>query len=107
MRKFIADKIALLIEPATIDAWLVFWCAILIFQQGFLSNDDTYRYVNIYVLFWMKFFVGSMAAGFLALKSFRSHSYSDSIDDKKGVHKVLDSPEDTAAKTAAAEPKQP
>lgn len=103
MLKILAAKLAQLLEPATIDAWLVFWCAILIFQQGFLSNDDAFKYVNVHFLFWMKFFVGSMAAGCLALKSFRSRTYSDSLDAKAQVHKEPDTPEQIARAQAATQ----
>lgn len=77
----LAEKI---FSPASIDAWLIVFCASFVFMQGYLSSDDSYKYCNAIALFWIKFLVGSLAASCLALKSFRSTSYAESRKNGNG-----------------------
>jgi len=64
--------------PVVVDGTLYLLVAVLGWQMGMLSSDDASKYVSPQVLFWMKFSLGGISAGLLALKMFRSNSYSDS-----------------------------
>ena len=66
-----------MISPANIDLTLYIMCAVFGAQQALLSGDDAYKYINPYVLYWMKFAVTSLAAGALAAKMYRSTGYAD------------------------------
>lgn len=59
------------VTPAQLDGFLLTMCAIFVFQQGMLSSEEAYKYHNPTVLYHLKFFVGSLAAGAMALKTFR------------------------------------
>ena len=61
------------ITPAQLDGFLLTMCAIFLFQQGMLSSEESYKYHNPTLLYHLKFFVGSLAAGAMALKTFRSN----------------------------------
>lgn len=61
------------VTPAQLDGFLLTMAAIFLFQQGMLSSEDSYKYLPPYVLYFCKFFVGSLAAGAMALKTFRSN----------------------------------
>jgi hypothetical protein len=54
------------------------------FQQGYLSSEDAYKYMNPHLLFFSKFLIGSMAAGAGALKMSRA-GQSQKPEDKKEV----------------------
>ena len=68
-----------LFKPVTVDA--VLWVSIALFttMQSMLSNDDSYKYIDARVLFWMKFGVACAGSSAAALKAFRSTTYSQHI----------------------------
>lgn len=53
-----------------IDALLYACIGMFMFQQGFLSSDDSYKYVDAFFLFWLKFAIGSLGAAAGSLKMF-------------------------------------
>lgn len=57
---------------------LVFVCAFFLAGQSFLSSDDSYKYLNAYVLFAMRFIFATFGAAFLAVKALKM-----SPDDNK------------------------
>jgi len=61
------------VTPAQLDGFLLTTAAIFLFQQGMLSSEDSYKYLPPYVLYFCKFFIGSLAAGAMALKTFRAN----------------------------------
>lgn len=61
-----------------IDGVLYTSTALFIFSQGYFTGDDAYKYVNPYVLFWIKYIIGSFASCSAALKMYRSTSFADS-----------------------------
>lgn len=61
------------VTPSQLDGFLLTTAAIFLFQQGMLSSEDAYKYLNAYCLYAAKFIVGSLAAGAMALKTFRSN----------------------------------
>lgn len=71
-----------LMKPVMLDGALYTSIAAFVFMQGYLSSDEAYKYCNPYILFWAKFFVGSIAAGAGALKMYRSNTYADHQRDE-------------------------
>lgn len=63
---------------STLDAILYTSTALFIFSQGYFTGDDAYKYVNPYVLFWLKYIIGGLAACSAGLKAYRSTSFADS-----------------------------
>lgn len=68
--------VAVNIKPVYLDAFLYTVAAVFIFLQGYFSGEEAYKYVNPYFLYWFKAFIGSLTAGAVALKMFRSDSFS-------------------------------
>ncbi len=65
-------------NSSTVDAILYTSTALFIFTQGYFTGDDAYKYVNPYVLFWLKYIIGGLAASSAALKMYRSTSFAES-----------------------------
>lgn len=65
-----------------IDGTLVVLIAIFIMVQTIFSSEEAYKYLNPYLLFWIKATVGVLGAGAGALKGFRSVIYSESRTEK-------------------------
>jgi len=60
------------LRPVHIDGILYISIAALVFLQGVFSGEEAYKYVNPWLLFWLKTIVGCMAAAAGAAKMFRS-----------------------------------
>lgn len=71
--------------PVVLDGFLFVLIAICTYDEALLRSDDVYKYLNAYVVFYAKVIVGSLGAGALALKMFRSREYSDHQDAKKAA----------------------
>lgn len=71
------------LPPVFTDGMLYVLVAIFAFQNSVLSSDDAAKYISPGLLFWMKFTIGSLAAGALALKLFRSTAFADHQQQKK------------------------
>ena len=71
------------IPSAVIDGATVFLIAVLTTLSTAFSQDDAYKYVNVYIVFWVKICAGSLASGLVAFQSFRNRSYSDYLNNKK------------------------
>jgi hypothetical protein len=71
------------ITPAQLDGFLLTTAAIFLFQQGMLSGEDSYKYFNSYFLYFAKFGVGSLAAGAMALKTFRANPGKPDVGNPK------------------------
>ena len=76
--------------PQSKDMWIdaVLYCCmgLFAFMSTYLSSDDAYKYVQPYVLFYAKFFVGCGAAVAGALKMFRSTSFADHQKSLNGTY---------------------
>ena len=64
-------------SPVFIDGMLYVLIAIFQFWQLAIGSDEAAKLINIKVLFWSKFLIGTGAAALLATKLFRSTSFSD------------------------------
>lgn len=79
------------IKPVTIDGALYVLLAIFGFMQVFITQDDAYKYWNIYMLYYTKFLTGMLLAAVTALKGFRSTEYGKHLADKKDLQTVSSS----------------
>lgn len=68
------------IKPVYIDGSLYVLIALFGAMEATFNNDEVYKYVNVYVIFWMKQIIIWSLAIVGALKMFRSTSYSDHVD---------------------------
>jgi hypothetical protein len=80
------------ITPAQLDGALYIMIAVCGAVQTFFSSDEAYKYINAYLLFYIKCSAGIVLAGVGALKMFRSTTYSDHLKDKK-IAEVIKTPE--------------
>lgn len=71
------------ITPAQLDGALYVAIAVFGAVQTFFSSDEAFKYINPYILFYIKCFAGIFLAATGALKMFRSTTYSDHLKDKK------------------------
>lgn len=65
-----------------VDATLYACIGMFMFQQGFLSSDDSYKYVNPYILFWLKFTIGSAGAAAGSIKMYMTDSTHNNTSGK-------------------------
>lgn len=65
------------LPPVFIDGFLYFLIAVFGSIEAGMANDDAYKYMNAYVVFYIKFFSAIMLAGATAIKMFRSTTYSE------------------------------
>lgn len=71
------------IPPVVIDGFIVFLVAMLTGIALVFTSEEAYKYVNPYVLFWLKLSIGSTTSGLVALQSFRSKVFADYARNKK------------------------
>lgn len=71
------------LKPVVIDGFLYVIIAVCGFAEATLTSDDVFKYMNPYLVFYIKWIVGMLGAGATALKMFRSTSYSEHQDAKK------------------------
>lgn len=79
------------VKPVIIDGALCVIIAMLGFTESSMSNEEAYKYWNPFILYFSKWGVGILSAGFISLNFFRSKSYSDhrkSVDDAQN-NKVI------------------
>lgn len=79
MRRFLDRLIKLYssIPPMMVDGAIYTCLQGLTFLSTAVSGEDAYKYINPYVLFWLKILFGEGATVLLALKTFRSKAYSE------------------------------
>jgi hypothetical protein len=65
------------ITPAQLDGTLYVLIAVFGVTQSVFSADDAYKYVNPYLIFWIKSVTAIIGAGVGALKMFRSTTYAE------------------------------
>lgn len=82
MLRFAADYFKS-IPPVFIDGLLYCLIALFTFTQGYLSGDESKKFISDFARFWVLFGVGGMATVTGALKMFRSTSYSEHQENKK------------------------
>lgn len=68
------------VSPAVIDGLLYSTWAMFTAVLANFSSEEAYKYVDPWVLFYLKAILGSVAAGLGALKAFRSQSYRPDKD---------------------------
>lgn len=71
------------VTPIQLDGTLYMLIAAFGSIQTFFSSDEAYKYVDPYVLFWIKALTGTLLAVVGALKMFRSTSYAEHMTDAK------------------------
>ena len=64
-----------------IDAVLYAGIGVFTALQLGLSDESAYKYVNPYILFWLKWIIGGISAGFLGLKTYRSTAFAKHMDE--------------------------
>lgn len=65
------------VKPVVIDGALAVVIGVLGYCLSEMSTEEAYKYWNPYALYYAKFLLGSLSAGFVTLNFFRSKSYSD------------------------------
>lgn len=100
-------KTLLSIPPVVIDGVLYSMIALFGAQQAILTGEEAYKYIDPKTLFWLKFWIISLAAFCGAMKMFRSTSYAAHLqrksDESKDVSIVSTSTE-TVKKTEEKPP---
>lgn len=59
-------------QPDAIDCTLYVIAGSVTAMQGGLAGEDAFKYVNPYVLFWMKIALLTLGGGAISMKAFRS-----------------------------------
>lgn len=65
------------LTPVQVDGWLYVGMAVFGAAIAIMSSDESYKYVNPYILFWGKFCGSLGLAACTALKTFRYTTYAD------------------------------
>jgi hypothetical protein len=73
------------IPPMFIDGSIYVILAVFGFLQTQFGSDEASKFISAELLFYLKNLVGSVSAGLLALKLFRSTSYADHKRDKENT----------------------
>ncbi len=73
------------IPAVVIDGTLYATWSALTALLAIFSGEESYKYINPYVLFWSKTILSTIVAGIGAVKMFRSTAYSDHQIQKKLV----------------------
>lgn len=92
---------------ATIDGLLFAAIAFFGSTQVAFSSEEAYKYVNAYIIFWIKTLASINLATITALKGFRSTSYGEAIADKQAKEKSLTNPADISKPAETSTPKEP
>jgi hypothetical protein len=71
------------IPPMFIDGCIYVLLAVFTFLQTQFGSDEAAKYISPQILFYVKATVGSLSAGLLALKLFRSTGYAEHVAEKK------------------------
>ncbi len=71
-----------------IDGVLYSCIALFGFLQAYFSSEEAYKYLNPYVLFWIKAAVGGLGSVAGALKMFRSTTFADHKEEQSTNSKV-------------------
>lgn len=66
-----------MMRPVVMDGTLYVCIAVLVFWQMIFGGDEAAKYFTPGVLFFLKLFIGTLAVGCNALKSFRSTAFAD------------------------------
>lgn len=69
--------------PVVIDGTLYVTMALFGAVEGYFTGKEAYEYVNPYAIFWIKGFCIVLLAMCMALKTFRSTTYSEHQKAKK------------------------
>jgi hypothetical protein len=73
------------IPPVFIDGCLFVLIAWFIFNQSYFGGDEASKFISPVFKFWLNWVIGSGATMFGALKMFRSTSYAQHQENKKGT----------------------
>lgn len=60
-----------------IDGALYASAALFVFSQGYFTSDEAYKYINPFVLFWIKYIIGGCSAVCVGLKAYRNTSFAE------------------------------
>jgi hypothetical protein len=80
MRKWLINLVT--VKPVILDGFLYVLIALFTAMEATFSNDDSFKYVNPFLLFWAKTVFEWALAACVALKMFRSTSYADHLQAK-------------------------
>jgi hypothetical protein len=71
------------VPPMFIDGALYALVAWFIFNQAYFGGDEASKYIEPMTKFWLNWSIGSGATLFGAIKTFRSTSYSEHLEEVK------------------------
>jgi hypothetical protein len=71
-----------------LEGWLVVIAAVSSAMLGYFTTDDAYKYVNPYLLFWLKAGCLALAIGSGSLKGWMSTSFGDQKRELAATHKT-------------------
>jgi len=71
------------IPPVFLDGSVYVAVQLLTVLSTQFGTDEAAKYIEPETLFWIKIFIGEAAAGFLAIKMFRSTAFAEHQADKK------------------------
>lgn len=71
------------VKPVVVDGMIITLLSGFVFSQMSFSTEECYKYVNAFVLFWVKYGFGLGAAMLTGLKAFRSTEYASHIQEQK------------------------
>lgn len=70
------------IPPVFIDGFIYVCIQMLTVLSTQIGSDEAAKWISPAALFWIKITVGELAAGFLAIKMYRSTSYAEHREQK-------------------------
>lgn len=83
------------IPSVYIDGFIYVAIAVLQFLAAAFGDDESAKYIGPLTLYWLKRIVGTLAAGFLALKLYRSTAFADHVKEKKEETKTWKKEDET------------
>lgn len=72
------------LPPVFVDGFLYVMVQTLTVLSTQFGTDEAAKYIEPTLLFWIKIVIGELAAGFLALKMFRSTTFAEHRASKTG-----------------------
>jgi len=104
----IMQKRVLGLDPTFVKMVAGTCLAAFIFSQAWFSQMDSFKYVNPYALYWLKYGFGIAAAMLLTLDKFLSKDYAEHEQKAKDAasHKVTETETDIHSKSVLRDPPQ-
>lgn len=88
-----------ILQPVIFDGVIYFLIALFGYLSTAFGSDEAAKYVTPIVLFWTKTIIGSLAAGTLAIKLYRSTTFAEYRQAKNGSYHEVAEEKTTNEKT--------